>query len=50
MALEEITKIDPSFTTEKFIRYCRIEVIPNVLEASFTPVFCTQCFFIMAVP
>ncbi|VDK32178.1 unnamed protein product [Taenia asiatica] len=36
-ALEEITKIDPSFTTEKFIRYCRIEVIPNVLEASLTP-------------
>ncbi|EUB62109.1 Mitochondrial import inner membrane translocase subunit TIM44 [Echinococcus granulosus] len=32
-ALEEITKIDPNFTTEKFIRYCRVEVIPNVLES-----------------
>ncbi|KAM3173520.1 hypothetical protein ACTXT7_012337 [Hymenolepis weldensis] len=31
--LEEITKIDPSFTTEKFVRYCRLEVIPNVLES-----------------
>uniref|UniRef100_A0A5K3EPT9 Tim44 domain-containing protein n=1 Tax=Mesocestoides corti TaxID=53468 RepID=A0A5K3EPT9_MESCO len=31
--LEEITKIDPSFTIENFIRYCRLEVIPNVLES-----------------
>ena len=34
IVLEEITKIDPNFTTEKFIRYCRLEVIPNVLEVS----------------
>uniref|UniRef100_A0A0R3X870 Tim44 domain-containing protein n=1 Tax=Hydatigena taeniaeformis TaxID=6205 RepID=A0A0R3X870_HYDTA len=26
-ALDEITKIDPTFTTEKFIRYCRMESI-----------------------
>ncbi|KAM7540062.1 hypothetical protein Aperf_G00000043769 [Anoplocephala perfoliata] len=31
--LEEISKIDPSFTTEKFVRYCHLEVIPNVLES-----------------
>ncbi|KAL7061901.1 hypothetical protein AAHC03_01204 [Spirometra sp. Aus1] len=31
--LDEITKIDGTFTLEKFIRYCRMEVIPNVLES-----------------
>ena len=39
--LEEITKIDPNFTTEKFIRYCRLEVIPNVLEVNYG--FCFVC-------
>ncbi len=32
--LEEVTKIDPNFTVERFVRYCRLEVIPNVLEVS----------------
>ncbi|CAH8573079.1 unnamed protein product [Schistosoma margrebowiei] len=31
--LDEITKMDPSFDLESFIRYCRFIVIPNVLEA-----------------
>uniref|UniRef100_A0A0X3PS95 Mitochondrial import inner membrane translocase subunit TIM44 n=2 Tax=Schistocephalus solidus TaxID=70667 RepID=A0A0X3PS95_SCHSO len=31
--LDEITKIDGTFTLEKFVRYCRMEVIPNVLES-----------------
>ncbi|CAH8523281.1 unnamed protein product [Schistosoma turkestanicum] len=31
--LDEITKMDPSFNLESFIRYCRFIVIPNVLEA-----------------
>lgn len=30
--LDEITKMDPSFDLESFIRYCRFIVIPNVLE------------------
>ncbi|KAH8871815.1 Mitochondrial import inner membrane translocase subunit TIM44 isoform 1 [Schistosoma japonicum] len=31
--LDEVTKMDPSFNLESFIRYCRFVVIPNVLEA-----------------
>ncbi|CAL8068892.1 unnamed protein product [Calicophoron daubneyi] len=31
--LEEITKMDPTFDTQSFIRFCRFLVIPNVLEA-----------------
>ncbi|VDK86243.1 unnamed protein product [Dibothriocephalus latus] len=31
--LDEIAKIDSNFTLEKFVRYCRMEVIPNVLES-----------------
>ncbi|KAH8871817.1 Mitochondrial import inner membrane translocase subunit TIM44 [Schistosoma japonicum] len=30
--LDEVTKMDPSFNLESFIRYCRFVVIPNVLE------------------
>ncbi|CAH8576103.1 unnamed protein product [Heterobilharzia americana] len=31
--LDEITKMDPSFNLETFIRHCRFVIIPNVLEA-----------------
>lgn len=31
--LTEITKMDPDFDLEKFILECRLEIIPNVLEA-----------------
>ena len=32
--LTEIQKIDPNFTQEKFIKFCRHVFIPNLLEAS----------------
>ncbi|CAH8857730.1 unnamed protein product [Trichobilharzia szidati] len=33
LVLDEITKLDPTFTLESFIRHCRFVIIPNVLEA-----------------
>lgn len=32
-ALAEIHKIDPSFNKEEFLKQCKYEIIPSVLEA-----------------
>ena len=32
--LTEICKIDPDFDKEQFLKFCRADIIPNVLEVS----------------
>ena len=33
-ALNEIRKIDPNFSKEKFVSVCEFDIIPTVLEVS----------------
>lgn len=32
--LNEISKVDPSFDLQEFLRFCETDIIPNVLEVS----------------
>ena len=36
-ALTEITKMDPDFCKEAFLRQCQTDIIPNILEAMIRP-------------